>query len=1099
MYAVIVLSGLCSLNVNAQITDTTNYNYGVWQTFGDPLSSTKYPELRGRLCNFRWADLEPTPNGWNWTQFDSDLTSRAADGLPITFMVYTGQDAPDWIYTTGGVPKVPMTDNLGNLLGYAPYYQDPEYKSLFKQMITAVHQHVETLPSNVRNKIVAVQGCYGSTGDYISYKGNVPSQYYIDGKGFQALFQEFSQYTYDEYKNTNPKIYLLSNPQNNGQDQCTWLTINCPGSWIKTGSLGKGFELNDEKTKFSWLFPLMNTPMNGNYMRSRSEIIGANQSAGWWTSQPYKNMFALLCYDIHWGLDWNNQSIPNITDAAYNPAFDIYNKYAGEKDPATSNYAICALKDVIDASDAVRFPSSTYGTVARTTTRFKNVLAPFIAYGAKLEDPSRAVLTEQDNLVASGINDVGWDLLPGNYERYLHQIDPNGTSIGYWNVQSADLNTIYGKYARSFDVVHGKTAMYFDVDDAFLNYAALNSAYPVMIEVTYLDKGTGSWQLFYDSKSNSNKGSITVTCANTMQWKKASITLNDAYFGNRSTNSSDFYIKSVNNQDVIFTVVELSRTGTAGNGSALFYSGPLSFDTLCINSSSNPQQVNITGQYLDNSAVTIGPLKGFSFSTTSDGVYADSIIVNNYGAALAQSVFIKFNPTIGGSYNGNIPVSGGGASKINVGVTAYGMDGNPKLTAAVKNVTCYNAKNGSINLTTTGGSGTFSYSWVSSSTNFKSTSQNISALVPSTYTVTINAGYGCTSSASYTITQPDVLVTSVSSDPMTCKGTTTNVYVNAKGGTTPYKGTGTFTMGAGWNTYTVTDANGCSDSQGYSVANGTLTIPVKPGTITGTDITNVGACGAGNFTFSISSVANATSYTWTPPVHSTVGSLSNGGTQMILNTDQYFTGGTLSVTASNVCGSSVAQTKTLDQAPAKPGAITGPTTVQQNQKGLVYSVPAISGVTYSWVVPYQATITAGQGTNKITVNWGMKDGTVKVKAVNDCASSYYQKLSVTATANFAYALSGQIILTQTVDTTLVYPNPAKDFAFVSLFAYYADRKFTIQVTDMMGRPVITKDGISQKGANRIMLDTHLLTKGMYIVTIYNEVRQTLQKTKLVKG
>ena len=132
--------------------------------------------MRGRLCNFRWKDIEPSPNVWDWAQFDNDLAVRAADSLPIIFMVYTEEDAPAWLYTNG-VPKVAMKDKKGNIVGYTPYYADPEYKDYFKTMISTVRQHVETLPAYVRNHIISVQACLGSTGDYIGYKGTVDAQY----------------------------------------------------------------------------------------------------------------------------------------------------------------------------------------------------------------------------------------------------------------------------------------------------------------------------------------------------------------------------------------------------------------------------------------------------------------------------------------------------------------------------------------------------------------------------------------------------------------------------------------------------------------------------------------------------------------------------------------------------------------------------------------------------------------------------------------------------------------------------------------------------------------------------------------------------------
>ena len=152
--------------------------------------------------------------------------------------------------------------------------------------------------------------------------------------------------------------------------------------------------------------------------------------------------------------------------------------------------------------------------------RYTNIYNSFAAYGAKLEDLSVVNGSEFDCLSASGINDVGWHLLPGNYERFLVQIDGNSTSAGYWNVDAAHPDVMFGRFARGFDLAKGKDGLYFNVEDAFLQSNALNSKYPVTIEVTYYDSGTGSWQLYYDAQLAANKASIKVTCANTRTWKK---------------------------------------------------------------------------------------------------------------------------------------------------------------------------------------------------------------------------------------------------------------------------------------------------------------------------------------------------------------------------------------------------------------------------------------------------------------------------------------------------------------------------------------------------------------------------------------------------
>lgn len=1089
------LCGMYCFNATAQ-TDTNYYKYGIWQTFGEPMAATEYPELQGRLCNFTWSELEPAPDVWDWAAFDSDLTKRANDGLPIIFMVYTKEDAPEWIYDNG-VPKVIEKDDKGNMIGHAPYYSDPEYQSLFRNMVTKVHQHIETLPTYVREQIIAVQGCYGSTGDYIGYKGTVSSQYALTGTQFMDLFQTFSKYYYDEYQTTSPKIYLLSNPNNNGEEQTAWLVSNCPGSWIKTGTLGKGYQFNYEKDKASWLYIYLNTPFGGNYMRSRSEIIGGGLSAPWWTAMPYKNMFAMLSYAVYWGVDWSNQGYDQIDDHGFDPAFTFYNKYAGQKDPATSNNAMCALKDVIDAQDDVRFPASQYGTVALTAARFNNVLAPFVSYGAKLEDINAALLGEQDNLTAKGTNDVGWNLIEGNYDKYLHQLNANETSAGYWNVTSADPNTIFGKFARGFDVAKGKNALYFDVENAFLNNKALNGSYPVMVEVTYLDKGTGSWQLLYDAQGNTNKSALIVNCANSNTWKTVSITLSDANFDNKSTSASDFYIKNNGSEKVLFSVVELSRSGGAVTGSSLSFSKPLAFDTICVNNISNAQQVSISGQLLNNTPVVIGPLNGFTFATAVDGTYSDSIVISNYGATFAQSIFAKFSPLQGRSYNGNIPAKGGGAANLNIPVIATAVNSNPVLSTVINNVSCYNAKNGSIDLQTSGGQGPFTYSWVSNANNFKSTSQDINALIPATYTVNINATYGCKSSASYAITQPDILVTSVSADPMLCRGGTTTLYVTAKGGTTPYNGAGTFTVSAGFKTYTVTDKNGCSDAQGFSAPNGSSTGPSKPGLIEGANADATGVCAGGNYTYTINAVSTATSYTWVAPAKSTIGSTTNGGRTVVLNTLTGFNGGSITVAANNTCGTSAYQAKSLKSTPAKPGGIVGPQTVRANQDNLVYTTAPQPGITYIWTVPVNAKIISGQNTNTIKVTWSPKNGKIKVKAKNDCDQSYNTAIDITVNNNSGSSTSISKNTPPEYALTAA-PNPARDVTYLK-FTAENEYRYTIQVTDMSGKIVLRKSGIADQGDNKILLNITTLNYGLYNVTVINNDNGEIITTKLVKG
>jgi hypothetical protein len=86
------------------------------------------------------------------------------------------------------------------------------------------------------------------------------------------------------------------------------------------------------------------------------------------------------------------------------------------------------------------------------------------------------------------------------------------------------------------------------------------------------------------------------------------------------------------------------------------------------------------------------------------------------------------------------------------------------------------------------------------------------------YNYTITDANGCTASTSLNVIQPDVLNASATAGTINCNGGTTNVAVEAKGGTLPYTGIGNFEVSAGTYTYTITDANGCNSGTSVTVS-----------------------------------------------------------------------------------------------------------------------------------------------------------------------------------------------------------------------------------------------------------------------------------------
>ncbi|WP_242921689.1 gliding motility-associated C-terminal domain-containing protein [Pontibacter liquoris] len=145
-------------------------------------------------------------------------------------------------------------------------------------------------------------------------------------------------------------------------------------------------------------------------------------------------------------------------------------------------------------------------------------------------------------------------------------------------------------------------------------------------------------------------------------------------------------------------------------------------------------------------------------------------------------------------------------------------------------------------------------------------------------------------------------------------------------------------------------------------------------------------------TYDITPVSGASGYSWTVPEGWAIQGASNGSS---ISVKVGSANGQVTVKAVNNCGEG--DIKSLDvfpqsAAPAVP-TITGESSVCQGSGGHSYSIPAVPGATYSWAVPQGWQITAGQGTNNITVNAGSLEGNVSVTVSNDC--------NLSATASFA--------------------------------------------------------------------------------------------------
>jgi hypothetical protein len=147
---------------------------------------------------------------------------------------------------------------------------------------------------------------------------------------------------------------------------------------------------------------------------------------------------------------------------------------------------------------------------------------------------------------------------------------------------------------------------------------------------------------------------------------------------------------------------------------------------------------------------------------------------------------------------------------------------NLSINGNTQNVNCYGENSGAIDITLTGGSGNYTYSWSNGAT-----SEDLSNVGAGTYTVTVYDATGCTTTDVFIITSPDSLHIDLTTTNVSCNGFNDGTAAaTVTGGTTPYSyywdnnGETTNSINglyAGTYQIEVTDINGCIKTANFEI------------------------------------------------------------------------------------------------------------------------------------------------------------------------------------------------------------------------------------------------------------------------------------------
>jgi hypothetical protein len=159
--------------------------------------------------------------------------------------------------------------------------------------------------------------------------------------------------------------------------------------------------------------------------------------------------------------------------------------------------------------------------------------------------------------LSAAVAEGGYRIWPDNYGMFLEQIDPNGTSHGYWRVGSKDQP--YGRFARGFRHADGKDVMAFRLESGFFTDPQPAEGRAVTIRVVYFDKGRGQWALKYDAVDDRQKTAMVVHKTDSGSWKEAIATIVDGRFARRGPKGADLLLVNLDDEDDVFHMIELRR------------------------------------------------------------------------------------------------------------------------------------------------------------------------------------------------------------------------------------------------------------------------------------------------------------------------------------------------------------------------------------------------------------------------------------------------------------------------------------------------------------------------------------------------------------
>ncbi len=481
-------------------------------------------------------------------------------------------------------------------------------------------------------------------------------------------------------------------------------------------------------------------------------------------------------------------------------------------------------------------------------------------------------------------------------------------------------------------------------------------------------------------------------------------------------------------------------------------------------------------------------------------------------------------------------------------LTAHNLSAASALTVtyAKTDVSCNGGKNGSIDVSVSGGTSPYTYVWSNGATT-----QDLSNLVAGSYTITVKDAASKQLSKTITVGQPNaVSATTLVVNENCYGGSTGSIGLVASGGSGGYTylwstGSTTKSIGSltkGTYSYTVTDVKSCSVS-----GKATITEPTQ--VVVSGVVADIKCNGDANGSVDVSVSGGTSPYTYTWSNGSTsqdLNSLSVGGTyglsvvdsKACKNTSFYTVNqpsvimlsgstfdytcahdgqvnisvsggispysytwsngssvedlssvmnGTYSVTVSDANKCSASSSFTVDS--LDPFVVNGQLempTCQTCTDGLIIPIPTGGVYPYTWLWD-------DGYNNKIRSNMGV--GTYTVLMTDSLGCYMYKTYVLTASsAKTSGNVDGDLVDEKTIS---IYPNPVNDLLSIQL-SDYENEKVELKLLNSLGEIIYSKNISIETSAFNTSIDLSHFSNGIYFVYV-SEASNDPLKYQIVKA